>query len=106
MLYLSPPFIDQRGDESRPASLMRGAQTESGIAVKVFVEQNQIAPIRVALELLHSPINRSVATFIPREDRNQTIGKTSRYLIKRNWWFFRNRIVNLHQWPVGLPQFP
>ena len=45
------PFVDERGDERRPAGLMRCAQARACVAVEILVEQNQILPVRIFLEL-------------------------------------------------------
>jgi hypothetical protein len=44
------PIGHERAGKRRPAGLMRGAKPLAGIAVKVFVEQQGIAPSPVALE--------------------------------------------------------
>ena len=39
-------------DDAGPAGLMTGAQAGAVVAVEVLVEQDEIAPVRVLLELL------------------------------------------------------
>ena len=39
--------FDTPGDECGPAGLMRGAQATSVVAVKVFVKEDEILPVRV-----------------------------------------------------------
>jgi hypothetical protein len=46
----TPPISHERTGKRRPAGLMRGAKPLAGIAVKVFVQQQGIAPSPVALE--------------------------------------------------------
>ena len=42
--------FDVPNRQGRPAGLMAGAQAPAGFAVKVFVEQNKVAPMRVSRE--------------------------------------------------------
>ncbi len=41
---------DQVGDQPRPASLVRGAEPSSGVAVKVLMEEQVVMPGRITLE--------------------------------------------------------
>ena len=43
-------LLNQLRHETRPASLMTRAEARAVIAVKVFMEWNVIAPVRVVLE--------------------------------------------------------
>ena len=43
------------GDQPRPSGLMAGADARAVIAVEVFVEQDEVAPVRVDLEYAQSP---------------------------------------------------
>ena len=36
------PFFEQAGDQRRPAGLVAGAETPSGVAVEVLIEQDQV----------------------------------------------------------------
>src|SRR5262249_31341585 len=47
-----PPLVDQIRDQGGPARLMTCAEARSGVSMEMFVEQDQIAPERIAL---HSP---------------------------------------------------
>ena len=44
------PISHQGADESRPTGLMRGAKPLAGIALKILVEEQQIAPRLAALK--------------------------------------------------------
>ena len=48
--FSQTPISDERAGESRPAGLMRGAKALAGIAVKILVEEQQIAPRPAALK--------------------------------------------------------
>jgi hypothetical protein len=43
-------YLDESGDETRPAGLMAGAETQTVIAVKIFVE-GDVVPILSGMEL-------------------------------------------------------
>src|SRR5271168_5003862 len=70
----APKDFDQRRHEPGPSCLMTGADASAIVAVEIFVEQQVIAPIRIALELLGSPEHRPPAGLIAQEDPGQPIG--------------------------------
>src|SRR5437016_4669413 len=39
-------LLQEFGDQARPAGLMAGAQAGAVVAMKVFVEEGQVAPVR------------------------------------------------------------
>src|SRR5262249_28453608 len=81
MMSLSPPpLINQRSDQRAPPSLMRSSDAGAVITVKVFVEQNIVAPVWVFLKLLGSAIDRTASFFISGEDANQPVGYLPRNL--------------------------
>ena len=43
-------LLQQLGDQAGPAGLMAGAEPGAVVAVEVFVEQDQVAPVRIGLE--------------------------------------------------------
>lgn len=53
--------VDAIGDQAGPASLVRGAETHTFVAVKVFVEQYEVAERRIARVLFRQSPIRSVA---------------------------------------------
>src|SRR5262245_43915652 len=53
---------------------MTGADAGAVVAVKVFVERNQIAPMRVALKFLRAAEDRPPALFVPQENSRQALG--------------------------------
>src|SRR6266511_514211 len=52
---LLPALLEKLGDEPRPAGLVAGADAGTVVAVKVLVEGNQAAPVRVSLEDAREP---------------------------------------------------
>ena len=61
--------LDQKfRHESRPASLMTGADTSTGIAVEVLVEWNEVVPQRIGLEQLDVAEHRAPGEPVPEKD--------------------------------------
>ena len=52
-----PPFVDQVRDQSRPSGLVIGAEPGAVVAVEVLVEEQQVAPVRILLELLGAAVD-------------------------------------------------
>ena len=50
--------INQHRDTSRPTGLVTGAEPGAVVPVEVFVEQDQIAPVRIVLELVRPAVDR------------------------------------------------
>src|SRR6516162_3434101 len=61
-----------------PAGLMRGAHTPPAVAVKIFVEQNVVAEVRISegalVHAVHRPVTLLVDEEQTREARGQLIG--------------------------------
>src|SRR5690242_3428589 len=66
--------LNQLRHHSCPSGLMARAEPGAVIPMKVFVEQDIVAPVRVGLKLLSSTINRTSATLVAREDAGQPVG--------------------------------
>src|SRR5215472_8389717 len=60
-----PKNLEHLGNQSRPTGLVAGTDTSTVIAMKVFVEQNVVAPVGISLELVHSAEHRPAAGLIP-----------------------------------------
>ena len=56
--------LDGLGHDAGPAGLMAGAKHGAGVAVKVFMEEDEVAPVGIGLELLRAAVNRSSAVFV------------------------------------------
>ena len=63
----SPEDVEQRGDEASPPGLMAGPEPGSVVAMKVLVEQDQVAPVRIVLEDRSGPVNRPLPVCIAEE---------------------------------------
>src|SRR6185369_10485360 len=64
--------VHDSGDDAGPAALMTGAKTGAVVAVKVFVEQQVVAPLRILLEFLLAAKNGASAIFVPQKDAGET----------------------------------
>src|SRR6185369_7865275 len=49
------------GDRPGPAGLVARADPRSAVAVEVLVEQDEVAPVRILLELARSAVDRTAA---------------------------------------------
>src|SRR5271166_6583438 len=70
----------------------------SRIAVEVFVEQNQIPPVRIGLEFLKTSEHRPAALFIAQKDVGHAARQFSRYIPQgqhgsRSRWKFDLEVV-------------
>jgi len=61
-------LLHQLGDNTRPSGLMTGAHAGTGVAVEVLVKENQVASMRVRLELLQVAEYRSVALLVTKKN--------------------------------------
>src|ERR1700722_1770977 len=62
-----PEQVEQGGDKTCPARLVTGPEAGAVVTVKVFVKQDQVAPVRIVLEFFRSPVNRPFAMRIAQE---------------------------------------
>src|SRR5262249_18490814 len=51
--------VQEHGDGPRPTGLMTGSKSGTVVAVEVFVEEDEIAPVRILLELCCSSVHRA-----------------------------------------------
>src|SRR5262245_41820069 len=52
-----PEQLHERGDQARPARLVAGPDAGAALAVEVLVEEDVVAPMRIALELVAGPVH-------------------------------------------------
>src|SRR6476660_4195973 len=60
--------LDQLGYQSCPSGLMAGAQSGAVVTVKVFIEQDVVAPVGIALEFLCAAIDGPPPLLVAGED--------------------------------------
>ena len=63
--------MNELGHQGGPAGLVAGAQAAAAVSVKEFVEQHQVAPVGVALELLQVAEGGAAAALVSLEDAAQ-----------------------------------
>ena len=54
----TPKQVEQGRDQTGPSRLMAGAEPRAVVTVEVLVKQDQIAPMRIVLELGGAAVNR------------------------------------------------
>ena len=72
--------LDKQGDNTRPTRLVAGPDACAVVAMKIFVEQQIVAPKRIALEFLGAPKDRPSAGLVAQEDPDQATGDLMRDL--------------------------
>src|SRR5215470_14254456 len=73
-------LFDELGDQAGPAGLVAGADSGAVIPVKVFIKENQIAPVRVGLKYFLSASDRAAAVVIAQKNVSQPAGDFCRDL--------------------------
>src|SRR5215510_4182407 len=64
-------LLDQFGNQPGPASLVAGAKSRAVVAVEIFEEENQVAPVFIALKLFDRAVNGSASGLIAQEEVDQ-----------------------------------
>ena len=67
----APEEVEQRRDEAGPPGLVAGAEPGAVVAVEVLVEQDQVAPVRIVLELRRAAVHRPPPVVVAQERRRQ-----------------------------------
>src|SRR5262245_11629305 len=63
--------VDEACDETRPTGLVARAEASAIVAVEVLVEEDQVAPVRVVLELGCASVDRPLAARVAQEDARE-----------------------------------
>src|SRR2546427_9524547 len=74
------PLVDEGRHERGPARLVRCPQALAGVRVEVLVEQDQVAPVRIVLELATVPVDGPAAGGVAGEDADQAVRHLLRHL--------------------------
>ena len=91
----APEKIHEEGDQAGPPRLVAGSQPRSVVAVEVFVEQDEVAPVRIFLELLRPSIYRPPAILVAQESARQPALNLFRHLEQRHVPAGTGRTLNL-----------
>src|SRR5271169_4441015 len=73
-------LLHQLRDHAGPSGLVARSNSGSRIAVEVLMKQNQVAPVRIGLELFEITEHRPAAIFIAKKNVRHPARKFSRYL--------------------------
>lgn len=73
-------LFDQLGDQPGPARLMTRADTRPIVAMKIFVEQDQVLPMRIALKNFGATRYRTPSIAPSQENTNESTGNLRRHL--------------------------
>ena len=76
-------LLEELGDEGRPPGLVRRSKSGARIAMKILVKEEQIAEMRVALELLDGTVKGTASVRIRSENGDQPARKVARDLPER-----------------------
>ena len=68
--------VQEGSDQAGPARLVAGPEPRAVVAVEVLVEQDQIAPVRIVLELGRPAVDRPPSIGIAQERARQPAGKS------------------------------
>src|SRR5215469_4386524 len=76
-------MLEQIRDQARPACLMACADTCAIVSMEIFIEQDQIAPVWIALKFLDSTMDSTTPLIIAQENPHQAQGYFVSYLFQR-----------------------
>src|SRR6267142_1545009 len=71
-------------DDAGPSGLMARPEPRAVVAVEVFIEQDEVAPVRVLLELAGAAVHRPPAIRVAQEDVGQAARDLLGDLIERH----------------------
>ena len=63
--------VQQAGDDSRPTGLVAGPEAGPVVPVEVLVEEDQVTPVRVLLELRGAAVDGAAPALVPEEDAGE-----------------------------------
>src|SRR6516225_11401240 len=73
-------IFDQTCNDPSPPSLVAGADAGAVVAVEIFIEQQVVAPMGIALKLVGAAKDRAAACLVAQKDPCQAIGDLLRHL--------------------------
>src|SRR5271157_4889762 len=73
-------LLHQLRDDAGPSGLVARSNSGSRIAVEVLMEQHQVTPMRISLELFEIAEHRPAAILIAKKNVRHPARKFSRYL--------------------------
>src|SRR5580692_7573031 len=79
---LFPALFDQFGDEAGPAGLVTRTEAGAIVAVEILIEEQQVPPVRIALEKFGAAGNGAAAVFVTNENMNEAARNFSSHFPK------------------------
>jgi hypothetical protein len=70
-LHSLATLLDQLRNQTRPSRLMTRPDSSAIVTVEVFVEVNEIAPVRIVLEFFEAAVHRARAFCATKENARQ-----------------------------------
>src|SRR6516225_7463454 len=77
-----PALLDHLGHKSGPPSLVACSNSRAVIAMKVFMELNEVAPLRVALKFAQTAVDGPAPRVISKENPDKAAREFGRYFPK------------------------
>src|SRR6266545_6064671 len=68
-------LLQEFGDDAGPSRLMVGSDSRAVVTVEVLVEEDEVPPVRVLLELLDASVDRAPPVGVPQEDAGVATGQ-------------------------------
>ncbi len=65
--------LDEFGNESGPTGLMTGAEPGTVVTVEVFIEEDVVAPERIALEFFRAAVDGPSTLRVAQEDPSEPV---------------------------------
>src|SRR3954464_11824429 len=75
--------MHDRGNRPGPPGLVAGADAGAVVAMDVFVEQDEIAPVRILLKLCGAAVYRPAAILAPQEDPRKPLAEIFGHFVQR-----------------------
>src|SRR5262245_42301518 len=88
-------LLKQLGDDAGPARLVARADAPTRVAVKVFVEQHEVAPMRIGVEHVGVAVHRTTALAVAQEDTGDAPRELGRNLAERHEVARAGRVLHL-----------
>src|SRR5258708_27269320 len=77
-------LMDEVGNDAGPSRLVLSTESFAGVAVEIFVEQDEIAPVRIGLEHAALAVGRALAGIVPEEKADQPPREVGRHVPQGN----------------------
>ena len=106
VLASTRPKMSRRGaTRAGPARLVAGPEPRAVVTVEVLVKQNQIAPMRIVLELGRAAVDRPLSIGIAQKSARQPADKLLRHFEQRHVAAGTGRALNLEFVAVEVYRF-